>query len=39
MGTPTTGPARVMIDNAVKQWRRRLRSYVAAKSGQFEQSL
>jgi len=26
-----------MIDNAVKQWRRRLRSCVAAKGGHFEQ--
>jgi len=28
-----------VIDNAVKQWRRRLRSCVAAKGGHFEQSL
>ena len=28
-----------MIDNTVKQWRRRLRSCVAAKGGHFEQSL
>jgi len=26
-----------VIDNAVKQWRRRLRSCVAAKGGHFEQ--
>ena len=28
-----------VIDNAVKQWRRRLRSCVAAKGGHFEQML
>jgi len=28
-----------IIDNAVKQWRRRLRSCVAAKGGHFEHSL
>jgi len=28
-----------MIDNAVKQWRRRLRSCVAAKGGHFEQMI
>jgi len=28
-----------VIDNAVKQWRRRLRSLVAAKGGHFEQLL
>jgi len=28
-----------VIDNTVKQWRRRLRSCVAAKGGHFEQML
>jgi len=35
MGTPRD---QRVIDNAVKQWRRRLRSCVAAKDGHFEQS-